>query len=146
MSLIRLIYVSTACHEATTAELDAILASAVRHNEADGVTGMLVYADGGFMQVLEGEEEAVDATFRRVERDPRHTDVFVLERTPIPERSFGRWSMGLRRIGANDAVRNPAYASFFEGGFDARKIGARPGLALDMLTEFARGSALGATR
>ena len=146
MTLIRLIYVSTARREASTAELDDILASAVRHNEADGVTGMLLYSEGGFMQVLEGEEATVEETFRRVERDPRHTDVFVLERTPVAERSFGRWSMGFRRIGATEAATNAAYAPFFEKGFDARAIGARPGLALDMLTDFARGPGLGGVR
>lgn len=143
MALIRLIYVSTARDEASAAELEAILASAVRNNDRNGVTGMLVYAGGGFMQVLEGEEAAVDETFRRVERDPRHRDVFVLERGPIDERSFGRWSMGFRRMGGAEATANPRWAPFFERGFDPARIGARPGLALDMLTEFARGAGAG---
>lgn len=136
MSLIRLIYVSSSHHDLETEELDRILASSVRHNSPQAVTGMLLYARGSFMQVLEGEERAVEETFARVEKDPRHTAIVVIERAPIAEREFERWSMGFRRLDAGDAERNPAYAPFFERGFDASAIGAHSGLALDMLTFF----------
>jgi hypothetical protein len=139
MALIRLIYVSTGRGDASAAELDAILESAARRNGQQGITGMLLYADGSFMQVLEGEEAAVDETFGRVERDSRHTGIFVIDRQPITERSFGRWTMGFKRVGAGQAAVPPAYAPFFEHGFDATRIGARPGLALDILTGFAGG-------
>jgi len=136
MALIQLIYVSTACEELGTVELDRILESAVRHNTAQQVTGMLLYAGGSFMQVLEGEESAVDETLGRLQVDPRHTGLFVLERAPIRARSFARWTMGFKRLDARDAAARPGYAPFFERGFDAGAIGARPGLALEMLTAF----------
>lgn len=136
MSLIRLIYVSSSCHELETEELDRILASSVRHNTPQAVTGMLLYARGSFMQVLEGEESAIEETFSRIEQDPRHTSIVVIERASIPEREFDRWSMGFRRLDAEDAKRNPGYAPFFERGFDASTIGGRSSLALEMLTFF----------
>ena len=136
MSLIRLIYVSSSCQELETEELDRILASSVRHNPPQAVTGMLHYARGSFMQVLEGEESAVEETFSRIEQDPRHTAIVVIERAPIAAREFERWSMGFRRLDAEDAKRNPAYAPFFQRGFDASAIGARSSLALEMLTFF----------
>lgn len=138
MTIIQLIYVSTAPAELDTVGLDRILETAVRHNQQQDITGMLLYAAGSFMQVLEGEAAAVDETFRRIEADPRHRDIFVIDRAPIAARSFERWSMGFRRLGAADAATHSAYAPFFAKGFDAAAIGARPGLALEMLLDFGR--------
>lgn len=141
MKLIQLIYVSSSPDpQVSPIELERILQSAVRHNLAQGITGMLLYANGTFIQVLEGEEAAVDETFARVERDPRHTGVFVIDRAPIRDRAFGQWSMGFKRLGQADAVSHPSYAPFFEHGFDLSQIQARPGVALEMLTDFARNS------
>lgn len=98
MALIQIIYTSTATHVMSDADLDSIIASATRHNADNGITGMLLYADGQFMQMLEGEEHEVDATFARVAADPRHRDVTVTERSTIDTRSFANWSMGLRRL------------------------------------------------
>jgi hypothetical protein len=136
MAIINLIYVSSSYREIDADELDQILEASNRRNMADQITGMLLYAGGSFMQVLEGEEAVVDATFARIENDPRHFDVFVLERAPIEQRSFDRWSMGFRRLSHADVIAHPAYAPFFSGGFDAASIGARPGLALEMLKDF----------
>jgi hypothetical protein len=136
MALIHLVYVSSACGDLDDAELDHILASAVRRNSQQQVTGILLYVGGNFMQVLEGEATAVDEVFAHIERDPRHTNIIVLEREPIPERSFGRWSMGFRRLGAPDAATRPDFVPIIQGGFDAARAGARPGVVLEMLQHF----------
>ena len=136
MALIHLIYVSSATAACDAAELEKILVASARNNAPLQLTGMLLYAQGNFMQVLEGEEAAIDQIYSRIVKDPRHTDVFVIEREAIEQRSFDQWSMGFRRLGATEALAHPAYAPFFERGFDAAKIGAHPGLALDMLKEF----------
>jgi hypothetical protein len=137
MPLIHLIYVSTAREPADARMLEEILAVSARNNAPQGITGMLLYAGGTFMQVLEGEADVVDATHHRIERDPRHMGLIVLERAPITERSFTRWSMGFRRLGAEDAAAHPAYAPFFSEGFSAARIGANPGVPLTMLEHFA---------
>lgn len=136
MALIHLIYVSTARAAADAAMLETILATSSRNNTRDEITGMLLYAGGTFMQVLEGEESVVDATHHRIEHDPRHTGIFVLERAPIAERSFSQWSMGFRQVGTADVEANPAFAPFFSEGFDAARIGAKPGVALSILQHF----------
>lgn len=143
MALINLIYVSSAFEEADTAALERILQAAAHNNAAHHVTGMLLYAGGTFMQVLEGEEADVDAIFERIRRDPRHTDLMVLERCAIPGRSFERWNMGFRRLGRDQAQSHPGFAPFFEAGFDAASIGARPGLALEILQAFGEGASRG---
>lgn len=139
MALIHLIYVSNADHDMDIGELERILESSARHNQPQHVTGMLLYANGSFMQVLEGEEAAVDETYGRIEQDPRHTGLFMVEREPIMARSFDRWNMGFKQLDASDAAAHPAYAPFFSEGFDATAIGAKKGLALDMLRVFAHG-------
>lgn len=75
-------------------EVDRILAVSQRNNARAGVTGALIFNNGFFGQVLEGPEEAVDATFERIQADPRHRDVTVLGVKPVVERAFGDWSMG----------------------------------------------------
>lgn len=133
-----LIYVSSAVGEPDARALEAILDSAVKHNRANAVTGMLLYKEGSFLQVLEGPADAIGETFGRVERDPRHHDVTVILREPIVARSFGEWQMGFRLLGDRDAPSDPAFAPLFFGGFDASRLRARPGLALDLLVDFAR--------
>ncbi|WP_200372634.1 BLUF domain-containing protein [Thiocystis violacea] len=133
MALVHLIYVSTASKALSREELERILDSSIRHNALRNVTGMLLYANGTFMQALEGEEAAVDETYARILQDPRHTAIVMLHDGPLAARRFDDWSMGFRQLAAEDAQAHPEYAPFFHGGFDAPLIRARPGLALAML-------------
>lgn len=136
MALIHLIYISSAKKPYDRAELENILESAVRYNTAHGVTGMLLYVGGSFMQVLEGEESSVDAAFARVSHDARHDGILLVQRESIAQRSFDRWSMGFRRIGPAEADAHPAFAPFFSRDFKPSTIGAKPGLALELLKDF----------
>jgi hypothetical protein len=98
---------------------------------------MLLYLNGSFMQVLEGEEAAVDETYSRIRQDPRHAGCIVIDRWPIEKRSFSQWSMGFKCLQASDVVAHPAYTSLLSNGFDAAAIGAKKGGALYMLKQFA---------
>lgn len=139
MALIQLIYVSSAVEELDDAELDRILLSARQHNAELDVTGMLLYQQGSFMQVLEGEAAAVDAIYQRIGQDRRHYGLILLTREPVAERSFPEWRMGFRRLTSRDAASQPGYAPLFLRGFDARQLGIQPGQALDVLKAFCRG-------
>ena len=136
MSLIHLIYVSTARQEYATPELEQILDSSVRHNQPQGVTGMLLYMEGCFVQVLEGDAEAVDETYARIQADPRHFGLIELAREKIEQRSFAQWSMGFACVTEEEIRAHPSFAPFFTHGFDPASIGAHPGLALDVLKSF----------
>ncbi len=80
--------------DAVAADIRAILAASRRNNARAGVTGGLLFSEGCFAQVLEGPMEAVEATFERIQCDPRHAEVTVLRVGPIPARDFPGWSMG----------------------------------------------------
>jgi hypothetical protein len=138
MALTQLIYVSSAARNLDEGDIHRILESSVRHNAANDITGMLLFASGNFLQVLEGEEFAVEETMSRIQLDPRHHGVIVVSNDTVPGRDFGAWSMGFRGVGATDAKTWPGYAPYFESGFNASVIGAKPGLALELLKAFAK--------
>lgn len=139
MNLVEVIYVSIATHSLFDWELRRILESAMRHNEEDQITGMLLYSKGSFMQVLEGEKSAVDAALVKIASDPRHHKLQVIARAEITQRSFATWAMGFHGVTAADALSWPGFAPFFQEGFSAESISTKPGVALDILKAFAKG-------
>lgn len=75
------------------AEVQQILHVSRCNNVMVHVTGALLFNNSCFAQALEGPLDAVEQTFERIQRDPRHADVTVLELTPVTERAFPAWSM-----------------------------------------------------
>ena len=96
----RLLYISTARQAFTDAELTQLLAISRVNNQAVGVTGLLVAGGRRFLQVLEGEDAAVAATFARIRRDPRHFATVVLSDQTVDTRAFGGWAMAYEQGGA----------------------------------------------
>lgn len=137
MSLLQIIYVSNLVNGAEE-HLEPIHMSAVKHNKINGVTGMLLYTKGRFMQVLEGSPEAVRVTYQRIALDNRHSNLQLMAEEYIAARHFAKWSMGLRLIGDEDLADYPQYEPYFKFGFDVSGIRARPGMALAMLQAFGR--------
>jgi hypothetical protein len=95
--LYRFIYLSAESWPLTQADIDDILLASRRNNTADGITGLLVFHDGRFLQVLEGEKEAVSACVARIRKDPRHDAIFRVENGPVEARAFEGWQMGFAR-------------------------------------------------
>ena len=92
----QLLYASSTDRDVSDAMLENILAVSRRNNAACGVTGVLLYSEGGFMQVLEGEETAVNKTYARICADKRHWKAMTLLDRNAP-RAFGAWSMGFEK-------------------------------------------------
>jgi len=92
--LVRLLYASRTVPALNPEELHAILRRSQAENPAAGITGVLCYSDGIFLQVLEGGRSAVNRLYNRIVADPRHTDVELLRYEEIGERRFAGWSMG----------------------------------------------------
>ena len=94
MILIRLTYFSRIRLEAPINDyIREILWTSVANNRRDNVTGALAHDDKWFAQMLEGRESIVAATFERILRDRRHSDVSLVAIQPIAERRFGAWWM-----------------------------------------------------
>jgi hypothetical protein len=90
----RLIYISSATGNMAQAELDQILIQSRSNNATNALTGVLLFHDGCFFQVLEGEAASIERTFDAISRDPRHAGVIKLESRAIAQRGFPQWSMG----------------------------------------------------
>lgn len=93
-----LAYTSVATHKMTHAELHALLASARLSNQTHHITGILLYMDDCFFQVLEGEEQQVDALYDKICLDKRNHHVTKLIREAISQRSFTEWSMSYEHV------------------------------------------------
>lgn len=93
MPTIRLIYASSATVGMTYAALMDIMTYAHVQNPARGITGMLCYGSGQFLQALEGERAPVNALYHRIAMDDRHGDCQLLSVSEIDTRDFGEWSM-----------------------------------------------------
>ena len=90
-----IVYVSTATHLLSPAELEALLTDVRQRNKETGITGVLLYNDGNFMQYFEGPAPAVDTIFARIKASSQHKDIIELMREPIAQRLFPSWYMGL---------------------------------------------------
>ena len=93
-----LIYVSSATIHFSDRDLEALLKKSRENNAKFGITGILFYADQNFVQVIEGEEKAIDKLYTKITHDTRHKSFSILIRGEIKERSFANWSMGYKKI------------------------------------------------
>jgi len=91
--LVRLLYASRAIDPASAA-IDEILLQSRQGNPSSGITGILCYGGGIFLQAIEGGRNAVSELYGHIQRDPRHKDVVLLHYEEISERRFSGWTMG----------------------------------------------------
>jgi hypothetical protein len=96
-----IVYVSCSAQTWGTQELDNLLALSRVNNASVGVTGMLLYHEGNFMQALEGPPDAVEHVYERVKHDPRHYGLIKMVDEAAEARRFEMWSMGFHRPEAN---------------------------------------------
>lgn len=98
----QLLYVSSTPRDLSPAALNDILAASRANNALLGVTGLLIHIDGGFLQILEGEERAVRELYVRICTDRRHSEVRMLLDREVAARAFTGWSMGFERPSLDD--------------------------------------------
>ena len=91
--LVRLLYASRAV-DTSAAAIETILSTSRQHNPECGITGILCYGGGVFLQAIEGGRTAVSELYGHIQRDPRHSEVVLLHYEEINERRFGGWTMG----------------------------------------------------
>lgn len=91
--LVRLLYASRAVDPASNS-IDEILTKSRQYNPSSGITGILCYGGGIFLQAIEGGRMAVSELYGHIQKDARHKDVVLLHYEEISERRFGGWTMG----------------------------------------------------
>ena len=130
-----LVYASSASAPTSGAGLRVLLEECRRRNRRTGVTGLLLYHQGSFLQALEGERWVVLDTFACISRDPRHHDVLKLLEEPVRERRFPDWSMGFCDLDGEDVTGR---SDFLCGPFTGREFSADPSRAERLLLQFKR--------
>jgi hypothetical protein len=83
------------------AELSELLRVSRRNNESAGITGLMLYCTGNFMQYLEGPDVAIDQLWGKILQDRRHHGAIEMFRQPAHERVFDSWSMGFGTTSAS---------------------------------------------
>ncbi len=111
VSLARVIYLSSATNPFSTQALRDLLEHCRTRNKRNDITGLLLYREGGFMQVIEGPEVAVDKLYTQIQVDCRHSNVIRVIKEDIQQRYFSSWSMGFKDV-AQESVEQ-------QEGFDA---------------------------
>ena len=131
--LVRLLYASRASAGIDTEELHAILKQSKPGNAALGITGVLCYSGGIFLQVLEGGRSQVNQLYARLLRDTRHQGVELLLYQTIGERRFAGWSMGL----VDMARLNPSLLLKYSAGPTLDPFSASGEVSLALFEELA---------
>lgn len=110
-----LIYSSMASPEIEESDLKDIIVSAEKNNNQDEITGMLIFHDGTFFQMLEGSKEKVHAAFEKIQDDPRHSAIIKLFEGETSKRHFPDWKMALKVVHPEEFEQIKAYETIEEG-------------------------------
>ncbi len=96
--LSQIVYVSTRNKNCTDVEIQNILASCQKNNPLLDITGILLYSDTKFIQMVEGEYQVISGLYDKIKLDHRHDQVRMIATSPIKQKSFPSWHMGSKKI------------------------------------------------
>jgi hypothetical protein len=132
----RLVYVSAATVPFSKADLVDLLTKAREKNQKAGISGMLLYQDGDFLQLIEGERSAVKELFEVIKADPRHSGTIVVDEEEAEDRVFADWSMGFRDLSDPAVQAIPGFSQFMNTPLVAESFANHPSTALQFLSMF----------
>ena len=133
-----LIYISSAVSLFSGKELSDLLEISRRNNHALGITGMLLYKDGNFMQFLEGPKDEVIALLEKIKKDPRHRGVMTLLQQENAEREFSDWAMGFKKLESQEVPASAGYSDFLNLPLNSERYMENPSKSLKLLMNFKR--------
>jgi hypothetical protein len=93
-----LIYLSQATRPLSAKALTCLLEQARQANARQHLTGALVYGNKRFIQLLEGEQGALEAAYARICQDPRHQHLCKLADYPVTARRFAEWPLAFQTL------------------------------------------------
>lgn len=112
-----IVYQSSAVGNLSVQELKQLLRQSRLNNLKADVTGLLLYCDGNFLQVLEGAETTLHNLYGKIKADSRHTHVSTLSEGLIEQRIFSDWTMGFQFLSGEDFARLMGYINPFRTSF-----------------------------
>ena len=117
-------------------ELRKLLQGARLSNQEQNITGALVYGDGQFMQVIEGEEAVLASLYARLLNDPRHERVVKLADKQVAQRSFTEWSMAFQTLTPDQFTDLFGYVAPARLDLQVPSLSAADALLLEMMKTF----------
>jgi hypothetical protein len=130
----RIVYASAASHVYAEEQLERLLSKARESNRRSGITGMLVYHEQSFLQLIEGPGTALNSLFARLRSDQGHHRVVLLLRERVAARSFADAPMGFAQLTNAELQGIPEMADFLERRMTLQ--GLTPRRAVRFLTAF----------
>lgn len=109
-----IVYVSSAVRLLSLDEIGYLLKRARERNKEYGITGVLLYIGGNFMQYLEGPKDNLDLIYKIIQEDDQHTGIILVSREAIEERQFSDWSMGFQTKEVEGYVGSPSERQLIE--------------------------------
>ncbi|MDH3378223.1 MAG: BLUF domain-containing protein [Gammaproteobacteria bacterium] len=109
-----LVYVSSATRILNLEEIGYLLKRARERNKEYGLTGVLLYDGGNFMQYLEGPKDNLDVIYKIIQEDKQHTGIILVYREAIEDRQFGDWSMAYQTKDVEGYVGSPSERQLIE--------------------------------
>lgn len=131
-----IIYLSKVSAPLPEEELVRLLEQARANNNRRNITGILVYSDRQFLQLLEGDEADLASLYAKLSQDPRHTGVIKLADKPIGARSFSDWSMAFQVVSPAEFSALAGYVPLAQVNFHAQSFSATDTALLQMAQEF----------
>lgn len=136
--MICMVYISSAKLMLNDREIAKIVKTSHVNNQRHGITGILLYNSGNFMQLIEGDAAEVEALYEKISNDSRHTDVSLLFSETITHRNFENWLMGYRNLETLKAVDPELLSPFLEEDLHFSIYKKNPYRALGFLEMFKR--------
>jgi hypothetical protein len=136
----QLIYTSQATLAFTDDDLLALLSWSRQWNKQHDITGVLLYGDQEFVQVIEGSVEAVDELYSHLRRDIRHHNLTILAYGPIARRRFVQWSMGFHPATTEHLAQVRGYFDPEQLTLHNHSLSTRDELLFDLLQSFVQNS------
>jgi hypothetical protein len=133
--MISITYVSSAVFQFNETTLLGLVDQCQRNNVRLGITGVLVYSDGNFMQVIEGADLVTHALYERIRHDVRHRDVTTIHTQPLEAREFRGWSMAYNILPPK-ALRTHRAPHAFMDRARQRPLPLPPGSAASLICSF----------
>lgn len=135
-SLYHIVYVSSASQLFSQQELLDLLEKAREKNHRLGITGLLLYRDGDFIQMLEGDKAAVENLYATINSDTRHSQTTILLEEPADHRLFNDWSMGFRDLSDPEVQATPGFSQYMNSRLVADRFADDPSGCLELMALF----------
>ena len=132
----QVVYISRATKLLSTEDLSNLLKKARQRNAEYSLTGMLLYKDQSFIQLLEGGKVSLDLIYDAIKKDQRHTRVKTIIERETDTRTFKNWSMGFANLDTDSPINIEGFTDFFSDSESITNLIDKPSDALELLKYF----------